>query len=143
MTTCLMEEIAEERAPPALHQGKRAVVADDEAVDDDLRARITTYAQQDEDDTDALYKDEFDDSFLVHADLAMEKMGIDEAEDLSKRASEQDESKSEEPSKEAAARASSGGKPNPKHQLEKNKASRGRRKQANMKKSGIMNVVGK
>ena len=84
MTPCLMEEIAEERTPPSassslsseassrLHIGKRAVAAELPEVDHEMRAFISRYA-----DT---YDDEYDDSFAVHADLAMEPLAEDEAE---------------------------------------------------------------
>jgi hypothetical protein len=131
MTKCLMEEIAEERAPvvSSLHQGKRVV--EDEGLDADLRARVTSYA---------MYEDEMDDSFLVHADVAMEKMGIDEAEELKLPARQEEEGEVSKVSTPVAAVASSS---NAKHPADKNKAGRGRRKQGNMKKTGILNLSSK
>ncbi len=141
--SCLMEEIAEERAPAptsmagTLLYGKRVVLEEQEPIDADLRARVTSYA---------MYEDEMDDSFLVHADVAMEKLDIDEAEDLTRQIHPVSVTTGEEDGVEAKATdpAKPNSKPtNAKHQQEKNKATRDRRKKQAMKKTGILNVASK
>jgi hypothetical protein len=74
MTSCLMEEIEEERSVAGrVRQGKKELDGEEEP-DEELRAQTARYGAE------ALYDDEYDDSFAVHASLGMDKLNVDEAE---------------------------------------------------------------
>ncbi len=135
--SCLMEEIEEERqGPPVMHQGKKAF-GDflEQEMDEDLRAKVVSSLD--------MYNDEMDDSYLVHADVTMEKLGVDEVEDAVQRNNNALEEVKEEDKTQNKQQNNSNSNNINKNNNNKNKASRGRRKQLSMKKTGIMNVVPK
>ena len=139
MTPCMMEEIAEERGEvpsgtgaQRLQIGKRSLATELPQVDHEMRAFISRYVDA--------YDDEYDDSFAVHADLAMEPLGEDEAE-------AQDSvplsapMQTTESTGEAAGRGRGrgvGGGGGKKGKVSAAQRSSSKRKQGNMKKSGMM-----
>ena len=131
MTSCMMEEILEDRGPllrAKVRQGKATL--EDEPIDSELREQITRYAYE------TTYDDEYDDSFQVHAsNHGMERVGIDEVESQVQGNAEAVPVTSD--GSAVAKAASATNKKNNKNNAA-DKANRGRRKQQNLKKNGMM-----